>query len=68
MASRRGRRGLAVGTGTTPAHRRAAEFYARTWAQSFLEYGISHPAVTAVRAETSKASHMLDYITGGQIL
>ncbi|MES2521273.1 MAG: aldo/keto reductase [Gemmatimonadota bacterium] len=51
--------------GTTPLPAWAAEFDARTWAQFFLKYIVSHPAVTAIRAGTSKASHMVDNIGGG---
>jgi diketogulonate reductase-like aldo/keto reductase len=51
--------------GTTPLPEWAAEFDARTWAQFFLKYVISHPAVTVVRAGTTKAKHMLDNIGGG---
>jgi diketogulonate reductase-like aldo/keto reductase len=43
----------------------AAEFDAKTWAQFFLKYVISHPAVTVVRVGTTKATHMLDDIGGG---
>lgn len=43
----------------------AAEFDAKSWAQFFLKYVVSHPAVTAVTPATSKASHMLDNIGGG---
>jgi hypothetical protein len=43
----------------------AAEFDARTWAQFFLKYVVSHPAVTVVRAGTTQAKHMLDNIGGG---
>jgi aryl-alcohol dehydrogenase-like predicted oxidoreductase len=43
----------------------AAEFDARTWAQFFLKYVISHPAVTVARVGTTKAHHMLDNIGGG---
>jgi aryl-alcohol dehydrogenase-like predicted oxidoreductase len=51
--------------GTTPLPEWAAEFDAKTWAQFFLKYIVSHPAVTAVRAGTSQAKHMLDNIGGG---
>jgi aryl-alcohol dehydrogenase-like predicted oxidoreductase len=51
--------------GTTPLPEWAAEFDAKTWAQFFLKYVISHPAVTVVRAGTSQAKHMLDNIGGG---
>ncbi|HEX8318851.1 hypothetical protein [Longimicrobium sp.] len=43
----------------------AAEFDAQTWAQFFLKYVISHPAVTVARVGTTKATHMLDNIGGG---
>ena len=51
--------------GTTPLPEWAAEFDAKTWAQFFLKYVISHPAVTVVRTGTTKAAHMLDNIGGG---
>jgi aryl-alcohol dehydrogenase-like predicted oxidoreductase len=38
----------------------AAEFGATTWAQFFLKFAASHPAVTTVTPATSKAHHMLD--------
>jgi aryl-alcohol dehydrogenase-like predicted oxidoreductase len=43
----------------------AAEFDAKTWAQFFLKYIVSHPAVTVARTGTTKAAHMLDNIGGG---
>jgi aryl-alcohol dehydrogenase-like predicted oxidoreductase len=43
----------------------AAEIDAKTWAQFFLKYVVSHPAVTVVRAGTTQAKHMLDNIGGG---
>jgi hypothetical protein len=43
----------------------AADFDARTWAQFFLKYVISHPAVTVARVGTTKATHMLDNMGGG---
>jgi aryl-alcohol dehydrogenase-like predicted oxidoreductase len=43
----------------------AAEFDAATWAQFFIKYVISHPAVTVARVGTTKAHHMLDNIGGG---
>ena len=51
--------------GTTPLPAWAADFDARTWAQFILKYIVSHPAVTAVRAGTTKATHMLDNFGGG---
>ncbi|MGE0555363.1 MAG: aldo/keto reductase, partial [Gemmatimonadales bacterium] len=43
----------------------AKDFDATTWAQFFIKYVVSHPAVTAVTPATSKARHMLDNIGGG---
>jgi aryl-alcohol dehydrogenase-like predicted oxidoreductase len=43
----------------------AKECDATTWAQFFLKYVISHPAVTAVTPATSNAQHMVDDIGGG---
>jgi aryl-alcohol dehydrogenase-like predicted oxidoreductase len=51
--------------GTTPLPEWAADFDARTWAQFFLKYLVSHPAVTVVLPGTSSATHMLDNIGGG---
>jgi aryl-alcohol dehydrogenase-like predicted oxidoreductase len=38
----------------------AAEFGAASWAQFFLKFAASHPAVTAVTPATSKPHHMVD--------
>lgn len=38
----------------------AREFGAQSWAQFFLKFAASHPAVTVVTPATSKAHHMLD--------
>lgn len=43
----------------------AAEFDATTWAQLFLKFVISHPAVTAVTPATSNPKNMLDNLGGG---
>lgn len=43
----------------------ASEFDAKTWAQFFIKYVISHPAITAVTPSTSQAKNMLDNIGGG---
>jgi aryl-alcohol dehydrogenase-like predicted oxidoreductase len=51
--------------GTTPLPAWAAEFDAKTWAQFFLKYVISHSAVTVVRTGTSKPAHMLENINAG---
>src|SRR5262245_41943172 len=49
----------------TPLPEWAAEFDARTWAQFFIKYVVSHPAVIMARTGTTKATHMLDNIGGG---
>jgi aryl-alcohol dehydrogenase-like predicted oxidoreductase len=49
----------------TPLPEWAAEFDAKTWAQFFLKYVISHPAVVVARVGTMKAAHMLDNAAGG---
>lgn len=51
--------------GNTPLPEWAAEFDATTWAQFFLKYVISHPAVTVARTGTTNPEHMLDNIAGG---
>jgi hypothetical protein len=58
-------KGLFARVANTPLPAWAAEFDAKTWAQFFLKYVISHPAVTVVRVGTTKATHMLDDIGGG---
>jgi aryl-alcohol dehydrogenase-like predicted oxidoreductase len=50
---------------STPLPDWAAEFDARTWAQFFLKYVISHPAVTMARTGTTKATHMLENLGAG---
>ena len=49
----------------TPLPEWAAEFDAKSWAQFFLKYVVSHPAVTVVRTGTTKAAHMIENIGGG---
>jgi len=51
--------------GTRPLPEWAADFDARTWAQFFIKYVVSHPAVTVARVGTTKPAHMLDDIGGG---
>ena len=52
-------------TANKPLPEWAAEFDAKTWAQFFLKYVISHPTVTIARTGTTKAAHMVDNIGGG---
>lgn len=47
---------------TVPAW--AAEFEANSWAQFFLKYVASHPAVTAITPATSKPANMADNMGG----
>ena len=51
--------------GNRPVPEWAAEFDAKTWAQFFTKYVISHPAVTVARVGTTKPHHMLDNMAGG---
>jgi len=43
----------------------ASEIGANTWAQFFLKYIASHPAVTAITPATSKPKNMIDNMGGG---
>jgi len=43
----------------------AAEFECTSWAQFFLKYILSHPAVTCVIPGTSKVTHLLDNLQAG---
>jgi aryl-alcohol dehydrogenase-like predicted oxidoreductase len=42
----------------------AADFDAKTWAQFFLKFVVSHPAITATTPATSDGVHMADNIGG----
>lgn len=44
----------------------AAEFDAHSWAQFFLKFVISHPAVTVATPATSRARHMIDNMGGAR--
>jgi hypothetical protein len=57
--------GLFQRAGTLPLPPWSAEFDAKTWAQFFIKFVVSHPAVTVVRTGTSKPTHMLDNVGGG---
>jgi aryl-alcohol dehydrogenase-like predicted oxidoreductase len=59
------RSNLFARVGTRPVPEWAAEFDARTWAQFFLKYVVSHPAITVARVGTTNPAHMLDNIGGG---
>ena len=60
-----GRSRLFQRVGDRPVPDWAKDFDATTWAQFFLKYVVSHPAVTAATPATSNAEHMLDDIGGG---
>jgi hypothetical protein len=58
-------RNLFARVGSTPLPAWAADFDAKSWAQFFLKYVISHPAITVARVGTTKSTHMLDNMGGG---
>ena len=60
-----GRNSLFRRVGNRPLPDFAKEFEASTWAQFFLKYLVSHPAVTAVTPSTTKAANMIDNLGGG---
>jgi len=55
-----GRTRLWARVGDRPVPDWAREFGAETWAQFFLKFAASHPAVTVVTPATSKEHHMVD--------
>jgi aryl-alcohol dehydrogenase-like predicted oxidoreductase len=57
--------GLFQRAGTAPIPAWAADFDAKTWAQFFIKYVVSHPSVIAARTGTTNGAHMLDNIGGG---
>jgi aryl-alcohol dehydrogenase-like predicted oxidoreductase len=61
-----GRNSLFRKAGSKPLPDFAAEFGARTWAQFFLKFILSHPAVTAVIPGTDKPEYMLDNLQAGR--
>ena len=61
-----GRNSLFRKAGNRPLPDLAAEFGARTWAQFFLKFILSHPAVTAVIPGTDKQEYMLDNLKAGR--
>jgi aryl-alcohol dehydrogenase-like predicted oxidoreductase len=60
-----GRTRLFRRVGKRPVPDWAAEFDAKTWAQFFLKFVVSHPSVTVATPATSQAKNMLDNIGGG---
>lgn len=61
-----GRNSLFRKAGKRPLPAFAAEFGATTWAQFFLKFILSHPAVTAVIPGTDKPEYMLDNLQAGR--
>ena len=61
-----GRNSLFRKAGSKPLPDFAAEFGARTWAQFFLKFILSHPAVNAVIPGTDKPEYMLDNLQAGR--
>ena len=61
-----GRNSLFRKAGGRPLPDFAVEFGARTWAQFFLKFILSHPAVTAVIPGTDKPEYMLDNLQAGR--
>ncbi len=61
-----GRNSLFRKAGNRPLPGFAAEFGARSWAQFFLKFILSHPAVTAVIPGTDKPEYMLDNLQAGR--
>jgi aryl-alcohol dehydrogenase-like predicted oxidoreductase len=60
-----GRTRLFRRVGDRPLPEWAAEFDAKTWAQFFLKFVVSHPAVTVTTPATSQARNMVDNLGGG---
>ncbi len=60
-----GRTSLFRRAANTPLPDFAKEFDATTYAQFFLKFCLSHPAITAVTPATSQAKNMIDNIGGG---
>ena len=61
-----GRNSLFRKAGSRPLPAFAAEFGGTTWAQVFLKFILSHPAVTAVIPGTDKPEYMLDNLAAGR--
>ena len=61
-----GRNSLFRKAGDRPLPDFAAEFGAKSWAQFFLKFILSHPAVTAVIPGTDKPEYMLDNLQAGR--
>jgi aryl-alcohol dehydrogenase-like predicted oxidoreductase len=60
-----GRTSLFRRAANTPLPEWAKEFDASTYAQFFLKFCLSHPAITAITPATSQAKNMIDNLGGG---
>jgi aryl-alcohol dehydrogenase-like predicted oxidoreductase len=60
-----GRTRLFKRVGDRPVPDWATEFDAKTWAQFFLKFVLSHPAVTVVTPATSQVRNLMDNLGGG---
>jgi aryl-alcohol dehydrogenase-like predicted oxidoreductase len=60
-----GRTRLFKRVGARPVPDFAKEFDATTWAQFFLKFVVSHPAITVATPATSQAKNMMDNLAGG---
>ena len=61
-----GRNSMFRKVGNRPLPDFAAEFGATSWAQFFLKFILSHPAVTAVIPGTDKPEYMIDNLKAGR--
>ena len=61
-----GRNSLFRKAGNRPLPDFAADLGAKTWAQFFLKFLLSHPAITAVIPGTDKPEYMLDNLQAGR--
>lgn len=61
-----GRTRLFKRVGDRPVPDFAKEFDATTWAQFFLKFVVSHPAITVTTPATSQAKNMIDNLGGGR--
>lgn len=61
-----GRASMFRKVGKRPLPDFAAEFGAKTWAQFFLKFLLSHPSITAVIPGTDRPDYMLDNLQAGR--
>ncbi|MCC5862990.1 MAG: aldo/keto reductase [Gammaproteobacteria bacterium] len=66
FGGRRGAAGVFARVADRPLPEWAAEIDAESWAQVFLKYVVSHPAVTAAIPGTTRLRHLLDNQAAGR--